>query len=272
MSVQSQIKHDIHTRLEQMSAARVVWEEGTMRSATTELYAILEQIYALYSELKAEVGKRRAFASLLTDLELKTQANTSLALKVIRYVFGKAGRREDSYARVIAIAHDMKDPDQTFTSYVQECGGIEEVRRVPKAQNTSTMSKEDYKKLALDGLAGVQVGVSTFELPTFIQPNTDYEEDYAVALVRCHDDGTGTIVYGCNEAGVIDAVLVSSGKDLDQRAQDSKAQVDAGDLAERRARDVREFTSKMISMSSVPNASINGAAIRTNGAAAPHYG
>ena len=84
MSVQSQIKHDIHTRLEQMSAARVVWEEGTMRAATTELYAILEQIYALYSELKAEVGKRRAFASLLTDLDLKTQANTSLALKVIR--------------------------------------------------------------------------------------------------------------------------------------------------------------------------------------------
>ena len=35
-------------------------------------------------------AKRRAFASLLTDLELKTQANTSLALKVIRYVFGKA--------------------------------------------------------------------------------------------------------------------------------------------------------------------------------------
>ena len=140
------------------------------------------------------MGKRRAFASLLTDLDLKTQANTSLALKVIRYVFGKAGRREDSYARVIAIAHDMKDPDQTFTSYVQECGGIEEVRRVPKAQKASTMSKEDYKKLALDGLAEVQVGVSTFELPTFIQPNTDYEEDYAVALVRCHDDGTGTIL------------------------------------------------------------------------------
>ena len=114
--------------------------------------------------------------------------------------------------------------------------------------------------------------VSTFELPTFIQPNTDYEEDYAVALVRCHDDGTGTIVYGCNEAGVIDAVLISSGKDLDQRAQDSKAQVDAGDLAERRARDVREFTSKMITLDSMPNATVNGGALRTNGAATPHYG
>ena len=272
MSVQSQIKTDIHKRLDAMHTARVTWEEGTLRASNDELYAILEGVYAMYAELKAEVGKRRAFAALLTDLEVKTQANTSLALKVIRYVFAGQGRREEAYARVVAIAHDMKGPDQSFTSYVQECGGIEEVRRVPKAQKASTMSKDDYKKLALDGLAEVQVGVSTFELPTFIQPNTDYEEDYAVALVRCHDDGTGTIVYGCNEAGVIDAVLVSSGKDLDQRAQDSKAQVDAGDLAERRARDVREFTSKMITVSSMPNASINGTAIRTNGATAPHYG
>ena len=58
MSVQTQIKHDIHTRLEQMSAARLVWEEGTMRAATTELYAILEEVYALYAELKTEVSKR----------------------------------------------------------------------------------------------------------------------------------------------------------------------------------------------------------------------
>ena len=90
--------------------------------------------------------------------------------------------------------------------------------------------------------------------------------------MRCHDDGTGTIVYGCNEAGVIDAVLISSGKDLDQRAQDSKAQVDAGDLAARRARDVREFTAKMISVNSVPNATLNGSALRANGAATSHYG
>ena len=88
--------------------------------------------------------------------------------------------------------------------------------------------------------------MSTFDLPTFIQPNTDYEEDYAVALVRCNDNGTGTIVYGCNEAGIIDAVLVSSGKDLDERAQESLAKLDAGDLASKRAREVREFAPKMI--------------------------
>jgi hypothetical protein len=182
---------------------------------------------------------------------------------VIRYVFGKQGRREEVYARVIAIAHDMKDPDQSLISYLQECGGVEEVRRVPKKQNASLMTKDDYKKLALTGLQEVQVGVTTFNLPSFIQPNTDYEEDYAVALVRCNADGTGTVVYGSNEAGVIDAVLISSGKDLDQRAQDSKSQEDAGDLAARRTRDVREFASKMIKLPSTSPIA-NGVAVHPN--------
>jgi len=267
MSVQNDLKTNIHKRLDAMHAARDKWEDGTLRAANEELYAILEGVYALYAELKAEVGKRRAFTALLTELEIKTQANTSLALKVVRYVFAGQGRREVAYSSVISIAHDMKGPDQSFTSYVQECGGLEEVRRVPKSMKSTNMSKDDFKKLALEGLIEVQVGVSTFDLPTFIQPNTDYEEDYAVALVRCNDNGTGTIVYGCNEAGIIDAVLVSSGKDLDERAQESLAKLDAGDLASKRARDVREFASKMIRVGS--NATISA---QTNTAASHTYG
>ena len=58
------------------------------------------------------------------------------------------GRREDAYARVVAIAHDMKSPDQSFTSYVQECGGLEEVRRVP-VKNQLTCPKTTSKSWPL---------------------------------------------------------------------------------------------------------------------------
>ena len=68
MSVQTQIKTDIRNRLDAMHTARATWEEGTLRASNDELYAILESVYALYAELKTEVGKRRAFAALLTDL------------------------------------------------------------------------------------------------------------------------------------------------------------------------------------------------------------
>ena len=42
MSVQTQIKTDIHKRLDAMHTARATWEEGTLRASNDELYAILE--------------------------------------------------------------------------------------------------------------------------------------------------------------------------------------------------------------------------------------
>jgi len=53
MSVQSQIKTDIHKRLDAMHTARVTWEEGTLRASNDELYVILEGVFAMYAELKA---------------------------------------------------------------------------------------------------------------------------------------------------------------------------------------------------------------------------
>ena len=135
MSVESNLKTSIHNRLERMSAARAVWEEGTLRAANDELYAILDDVFALYSELKSEVGKRRAFAALLTDLVQKSQANTSLSLKVVRYVFGKQGRREEVYARVLAIANDMKVPSKALPAMYGNVAGLKKSVAYPFRKN-----------------------------------------------------------------------------------------------------------------------------------------
>ena len=45
MSIQTQIKIDIHKRLDAMHTARATWEEGTLRASNDELYAILESVY-----------------------------------------------------------------------------------------------------------------------------------------------------------------------------------------------------------------------------------
>ena len=54
MSVQTQIKSEMHKRLEAMSAARVQWEEGTLRASTEELYAILEGVHACLTSAPME--------------------------------------------------------------------------------------------------------------------------------------------------------------------------------------------------------------------------
>jgi hypothetical protein len=231
--------------LDQISAARAAWEEGTLKASNDELYAILERCYAVFAEMKDDTAKRRSLNSLLTDRNMKPRTSTSLGLKVIRYVFGKEGNREMAYARLLSIAFDLKPAEQSLTSYIQECGGVEEVRRLPKVKDGKAMTADDYKQIAVAGLNMARIPVASFTLPDFIQPNSEYDEDYVVGLIRCNPNGTGDLLFGNNDAKVIDTVLVASGKYLDQKAQDDQKGLEAADVAKRRTEDVKTFAPKL---------------------------
>jgi hypothetical protein len=238
-------KVQLERTLDQISEARAVWEEGTLKSANEELYTILERCFAVFSEMKDDTAKRRSLNSLLTDRSMKPRTSTSLGLKVIRYVFGKEGNREIAYARLLSVAYDLKPAEQTLTSYIQECGGVEEVRRVSKIKDGKKMTAQDYKNIAVEGLNMARIPVASFDLPEFIQPNSEYDEDYVVGLIRCNPDGTGDLLFGNNEAKVIDTVLVASGKYLDEKAQDDQKGLEVADVAKRRAEDVKTFAPKL---------------------------
>jgi hypothetical protein len=238
-------KVQLERTLDQISVARASWEEGTLKASNDELYAILERCYAVFFEMKDDTAKRRALNALLTDRNMKPRTSTSLGLKVIRYVFGKEGNREIAYSRLLTIAHDLKPAEQSLTSYIEQCGGVEEVRRVSKIKDGKAMSADDYKQIAVAGLNMARIPVASFDLPEFIQPNSEYDEDYVVGLIRCNPDGTGDLLFGNNEAKVIDTVLIASGKYLDQKAQDDQKGLEAADVAKRRAEDVKTFAPKL---------------------------
>lgn len=240
-----QYRKTLEAELDKISEARVVWEEGTLKSANAELYAILDRCFAVFTEMKDDTAKRRVLNGLLTDRNMKPRTSTSLGLKVIRYVFGKEGNREQSYAKVLSIVYDLKPADQSFTAYIEQCGGVEEVRRESQVKDGKAMTAEDYKQIAVAGLNMARIPVASFDLPEFIQPNSEYDEDYAVGLIRCNPDGTGDLLFGNNDAKVIDTVLVASGKYLDQKAQDAQKGLEVADLAKRRAEDVKSFAPKL---------------------------
>lgn len=253
-------KVQLERTLDQISAARAAWEEGTLKASNDELYAILERCYAVFAEMKDDTAKRRALNALLTDRNMKPRTSTSLGLKVIRYVFGKEGNREMAYSRVLTIAYDLKSEEQTLTSYIEECGGVEEVRRLQKIKDGKTMTAADYKQMAVMGLNMARIPVATFDLPEFIQPNSEYDEDYVVGLIRCNPDGTGDLLFGNNDAKVIDTVLIASGKYLDQKAQDDQKGLEAADVAKRRTEDVKTFAPKLFASMS-PKVRITSAAV-----------
>ena len=107
------------------------------------------------------------------------------------------------------------------------------------------MTADDYKQIAVAGLNMARIPVASFPLPEFIQPNSEYDEDYVVGLIRCNPDGTGDLLFGNNDAKVIDTVLIASGKYLDQKAQDDQKGLEAADVAKRRTEDVKTFAPKL---------------------------
>ena len=162
----------LEAELDKISEARVLWEEGTLKSANAELYAILDRCFAVFTEMKEDTAKRRVLNGLLTDRSMKPRTSTSLGLKVIRYVFGKEGNREQAYAKVLSIVYDLKPQDQSFTAYIEQCGGVEEVRRESTVKDGKAMSADDYKQIAVAGLNMARIPVASFDLPEFIQPNS----------------------------------------------------------------------------------------------------
>lgn len=242
---QNDYRKTLETTLDQIAHARAVWEDGSLKAANEELYAILERCFAVFVEMKEDTAKRRTLNALLTDRAMKPRSNTSLGLKVIRYVFGKEGNREQAYAKVLSIVYDLKPADQSFTAYIEQCGGVEEVRRESKVKDGKAMTADDYKQIAVAGLNMARIPVASFDLPEFIQPNSEYDEDYVVGLIRCNPDGTGDLLFGNNDAKVIDTVLVASGKYLDQKAQDDQKGLEAADVAKRRREDVKTFAPKL---------------------------
>ena len=80
-------------RIDALEDARKNWETGTYAAANTELYSLLDRCYALYVELRSERKLIKPLNALLAARNLKPQANTSLATKIVRLVFGDCGKR-----------------------------------------------------------------------------------------------------------------------------------------------------------------------------------
>ena len=87
---------------------REVWENGLYKQANAELYSILEKCSIIYAELRNDKSNLNAFKAIANELGINFGKGTSLALKIVRIVFGRQSNREFAYARVIKIGFEQK--------------------------------------------------------------------------------------------------------------------------------------------------------------------
>ncbi|MDQ2091157.1 hypothetical protein [Marimonas arenosa] len=221
--------NDVTNALDAARKARKVWEQGVFASSNEKLRALLVSAFDIFQACVANPDLTGGITELLKHFNLKHSKNTSLELKIVRLVFAdettqhKHKQRLLSYARVLTLAHEDNQTPATLDQYIQDKGGIDEIRRTKsgksnelKAQQYATVAKKQFANTPETGL------FDAFKLPPELKPANGNR--YSLALVRDNQDGTGTIVHGLNTNSLVEKALEEVGKVIAKQVGEQAAQ------------------------------------------------
>lgn len=209
-------------RIDELSEARKEWENGTYAAANAELYTLLERCLVLFKELSGERKLIMLLNTLLTVRGLKPQTNTSLAVKIVRLVFGDCGKRAYYYANVLTIAAEEKRDNESMALFVGRKGGVEEIRRsAAHGGKTRAQLKQEFVDFAAEALSTANGIGDELPLADALKPHKESATGFSVALIRGDATGKGVIVYGTNNETLVQAVLEVAGKQLKPAAEEA---------------------------------------------------
>jgi hypothetical protein len=234
----------IKQKLNSLYEARVVWENGVYKTSNEELYNLLDKCLVLFKELTGERSLIKELNELLEARGAKLTNGTSLATKIVRYVFdGCSAERSYTYARVLTVAAAEKDDKVSMRAFVTSRNGVEAIRKAPKDGSLSAAQKtKSNAEFGEKHYSDAKPLVPSFTSSNAgLHPNAEAANDFAVALVRKNKDGSLSIVFGTNNKALVGVVLAEAGKEELKVANDKGVPAKAS-----ATRDVRDAKMKVI--------------------------
>ena len=232
--------------------------ESEYQSAKQRIYNVLSVVFEQYVAIKTAEKKKAVLELFDQKIEamkderviVATQA-TSLELKVLRVVTGSAlqhksltTEREKAYARVLRVAYAEKihlETEMSFVEWIVGAGGIEEIRRSGKS---STQQNENEQAARIK----YQAILASAQLPKsfankFEKAEKHGDADFALALVRKHDDGSLNIVATLDNKAAVKATLKALGKGVSVEQAERDADEQRAKLAAKAAAVTAAFLS-----------------------------
>jgi hypothetical protein len=203
---------------------RSEWENGVYKRSNEQLYELLAECHTLLVQLRGEVKLRKKLNKAIEAAGFTVRSNTSLELKVVRAVFGIENNRIQAYVRVLQLAKKEMPKDWTLPEWIDEHGGVEEVRRKPKAGPSAAEKAKQFRELAEAQLANAEHIGKRFKPDDSLQPDESGDYNYSIALVRTDADGKASLVFGTNKNALVKAVLTEAGQQLEQRNEEEQQQ------------------------------------------------
>ena len=183
--------------LDGLRTQRKSWERNEYKKANDVLYALLADCLAVFEGIfiKASADERKLLrkeleAQLKKD-SIKVQRNTVTLTMFIRFVFGSDRKRAHSYAYVLKAAISSGVPADKLADYINEQGGMEEVKRKMVVSEKALKKREDVA-MAQDAVKAAIDDALVQPLATVQLANIT--GDYAVLLAKPSANGEVAIV------------------------------------------------------------------------------
>ena len=154
------------------------------------LYDLLAKILVLYQQLEASPDKSTLLGLMKHKLnhtyKIRTQANSSNAAVLVRYITRADRKTAHVYARVIESAVSDQISVEQFRVYVQECGGLENIRSLGVDPVTKAKQEESEKSKFDLGwkycLAREELPLAVFETPVDFKKRKDVIFEYYACI------------------------------------------------------------------------------------------
>ena len=147
-------------KLSEMEAKRQQWETTAYRTSNQQLYAVLSDCLAYGDAMPIADAKQRT-----KDLEeffklrgYSVKSDSPLMTRIVKAVFGNVDRRRIStYSLVLRTAQKENISATKLAGWVEERGGVQEVKLSRSATYVSPKSKAEQAKSTLSALPNLAV-------------------------------------------------------------------------------------------------------------------
>lgn len=177
-----------------LESKRKTWEEGVYKTSNQALYEILSECLIYGGELtttEASSARRDALQTFYKERGYRWKAETPLMTKIVRAVFGDIDRRRIStYSLVLRQAKKENILPSDFADWVEQRGGVQEVRLAQSATFVSPKVKAEKAQESFKQINKL-ASVKTEALAAFF--DADKVGNHFVMLAQLEADGSYTV-------------------------------------------------------------------------------
>jgi hypothetical protein len=218
--------------LANMEAERITWEQGVYRTSNQSLYAVLAKCLSFCGELSLADAKQRSSAleTFFKERGYKYKKESPLVSRVVKAVFGNIDRRRVStYSLVLRQAQKEMIANNDLAKWIEEKGGIQEIRLGRSATFVSPKTKAEAAKQLTKGSSFL--GFAKSELLSMVA-DADYMGEACVLLAEQQPDGSFGIRCVLRGDGLVNAAFVALYAKQNEVLAKLKAEVKAANDAD----------------------------------------